>query len=164
MLASRRGQPAPLPYIARLTGKPLSRTGGARGGMMMRSVTEARLSPPLTALTRRQATLFQTMRSATQRVIAVTAGLIAAVGGPNKSGFRLVGEGRITQPTLASDMVLRLGNEIPEVPISAMRFRTNSPAARDQPGSLNDGRRPAGGYGNAVRPRCGCDGKERSAR
>ena len=125
MLVRRRAQPAAA-YIARLTGTAvfayllaLELTGSFRPVLA-----------PLTALLVAQATLFQTIRSAAQRVGAVTAGVLAAVAVAAYVPFSWWVLGLLTAATLALGMVLRLGSELLEVPISAMLiFSIDSHAA-----------------------------------
>ncbi|HEX6527722.1 MAG TPA: FUSC family protein [Streptosporangiaceae bacterium] len=125
MLVRRRAQPAAA-YIARLTGTAvfayllaLELTGSFRPVLA-----------PLTALLVAQATLFQTIRSAAQRVGAVTAGVLAAVAVAVYVPFSWWVLGLLTAATLALGMVLRLGSELLEVPISAMLiFSVDSHAA-----------------------------------
>ena len=125
MLVRRRAQPA-VAYIARLTGTAvfayllaLELTGSFRPVLA-----------PLTALLVAQATLFQTIRSAAQRVGAVTAGVLAAVTVAAYVPFSWWVLGLLTAGTLVLGMVLRLGSELLEVPISAMLiFSVDSHAA-----------------------------------
>src|SRR5579872_392533 len=116
MLASRRTQPA-IAYIARLTGTAVVAYLAA---LLVPQASARPTLAPLTALLVVQATLFQTIRSAMQRVAAVTAGVLAAVGVAAYVGFSWWVLGLLTAATLALGMVLRLGNEVLEVPISAM--------------------------------------------
>src|SRR6185312_2267043 len=75
---------------------------------------------PLTALLVAQASLSHTIRSAAQRVLAVTAGVLAAVAVAAYVPFSWWVLGLLTAATLALGIVLRLREEILEVPISAM--------------------------------------------
>ena len=126
MLASRRTQPA-IAYIARLTGTAVVAYLAA---LLLPQASARPTLAPLTALLIVQATLFQTIRSAMQRVAAVTAGVLAAVGLAAYVGFSWWVLGLLTAATLALGMVLRLGNEVLEVPISAMLiFATGSHSA-----------------------------------
>jgi gas vesicle protein len=75
---------------------------------------------PLTALLVVQATLFQTIRSAITRVVAVTAGVVIAVGVAATVGFTWWVLGLLIAGTLTLGYLLRLGENILEVPISAM--------------------------------------------
>jgi gas vesicle protein len=126
MLATRRAQPRAV-YIARLTGTAVC----AYLLALLLPDTSARPTlAPLTALLVVQATLFQTIHSAVKRVLAVTAGVLAAVALAEYVGFSWWVLGLLTAGALALGMLLRLGNEILEVPISAMLiFATGSHSA-----------------------------------
>src|SRR6516162_5089410 len=91
-LVRRRAQPAAV-YITRMT---------------------------LTALLVVQATLFHTIRSAIQRVVGVTAGVLAAVAVSAYVPFSWWVLGLLIAGTLALGLVLRLREDTLEVPISAM--------------------------------------------
>src|SRR5437764_4378716 len=75
---------------------------------------------PLTALLVVQATLFNTIGTAIRRVAAVTAGVLAAVAVAAYVPFSWWVLGLLTAATLTLGIVLRLREEILEVPISAM--------------------------------------------
>ena len=75
---------------------------------------------PLTALLVVQATLFHTIRSAVQRVIGVTAGVLAAVAVAAYVPFSWWVLGLLIAGTLALGLILRLREDTLEVPISAM--------------------------------------------
>jgi uncharacterized membrane protein YgaE (UPF0421/DUF939 family) len=75
---------------------------------------------PLTALLVVQATLFHTIGSAIRRVAAVTAGVLAAVAVAAYVPFSWWVLGLLVAGTLTLGVVLRLREEILEVPISAM--------------------------------------------
>src|SRR5512146_2344135 len=105
-LVRRRAQPTAV-YIARLTGTAvfaylvaLQLPGGSPRSVLA----------PLTALLVAQASLSHTIRSAAQRVLAVAADV----------PFSWWVLGLLTAATLALGIVLRLREEILEVPISAM--------------------------------------------
>ncbi len=115
MLVRRRAQPA-MVYIARLTGTAVF----AYLIALQLPGTPRPVLAPLTALLVAQATLFQTIRSAIQRVGAVTAGVLAAVAVTAYVPFSWWVLGLLIAATLALGMVLRLGQDILEVPISAM--------------------------------------------
>ena len=115
MLVRRRAQPA-MVYIARLTGTAVF----AYLIALLFPGTPRPVLAPLTALLVAQATLFQTIRSAIQRVGAVTAGVLAAVAVAAYVPFSWWVLGLLIAATLALGMVLRLGQDILEVPISAM--------------------------------------------
>jgi hypothetical protein len=115
MLARRRAQPKAA-YIIRLTVTAvlayllaLVLTGSSRPVLA-----------PLTALLVLQATLFQTIRMAAQKVLAVIAGVLAAVGVAAYVPFSWWVLGMLIAATLALGMALRLGDNMLEVPISAM--------------------------------------------
>lgn len=115
MLVRRRAQPAAA-YITRLTGTAVF----AYLLALLLPGSSRPILAPLTALLVAQATLFQTIRSAIQRVGAVTAGVLTAVAVAAYVPFSWWVLGLLTAGTLALGMTLRLGNELLEVPISAM--------------------------------------------
>jgi uncharacterized membrane protein YgaE (UPF0421/DUF939 family) len=125
-LVRRRAQPTAV-YIARLTATAvfayllaLQLPGGSPRSVLA----------PLTALLVVQATLFHTISSAIRRVAAVTAGVLAAVAVAAYVPFSWWVLGLLVAGTLALGIVLRLREEILEVPISAMLiFSTDSHAA-----------------------------------
>ena len=85
---------------------------------------------PLTALLVVQATLFHTIGTAIRRVAAVTASVLAAVAVAVYVPFSWWVLGLLIAGTLALGIVLRLRDEILEVPISAMLiFSVDSHAA-----------------------------------
>ena len=75
---------------------------------------------PLTAILVIQATRYQTMRSAVQRVASVVAGVVVALGFTAAMGFTWWSLGLVIAIALMIGSVLRLGGHILEVPISAM--------------------------------------------
>jgi uncharacterized membrane protein YgaE (UPF0421/DUF939 family) len=112
----RRAQPTAV-YIARLTATAvfayllaLQLPGGSPRSVLA----------PLTALLVVQATLFHTIGAAIRRVGAVTAGVLAAVAVAAYVPFSWWVLGLLVAATLALGIVLRLREEILEVPISAM--------------------------------------------
>src|SRR6266702_3668747 len=112
-LVRRRAQPTAV-YVARLTV----------------TAVFAYLLAPLTALLVVQATLFHTIGSAIRRVAAVTAGVLAAVAVAAYVPFSWWVLGLLVAGTMALGIVLRLREEILEVPISAMLiFSVDSHAA-----------------------------------
>ena len=125
-LVRRRAQPTAV-YIARLTATAvfayllaLQLPGGSSRSVLA----------PLTALLVVQATLFHTIGSAIRRVAAVTAGVLAAVAVAAYVPFSWWVLGLLIAGTLALGIVLRLRDEILEVPISAMLiFSVDSHAA-----------------------------------
>ena len=125
-LVRRRAQPSAV-YIARLTVTAVSAYLLAQQlpGGSPRSVLA-----PLTALLVVQATLFNTIGTAIRRVAAVTAGVLAAVAVAAYVPFSWWVLGLLVAGTLALGIVLRLREEILEVPISAMLiFSVGSQAA-----------------------------------
>ena len=115
-LVRRRAQPTAV-YIARLTATAvfayllaLQLPGGSARSVLA----------PLTALLVVQATLFHTIGTAIRRVAAVTAGVLAAVAVAAYVPFSWWVLGLLVAATLALGIVLRLREEILEVPISAM--------------------------------------------
>ena len=125
-LVRRRAQPTAV-YIVRLTATAvfayllaLQLPGGSSHSVLA----------PLTALLVVQATLFHTIGSAIRRVAAVTAGVLAAVAVAAYVPFSWWVLGLLIAGTLALGIVLRLRDEILEVPISAMLiFSVDSHAA-----------------------------------
>src|SRR5579862_6198306 len=115
-LVRRRAQPAAV-YITRMT---LTAVFAYLLALQLPGGSVRSVLAPLTALLVVQATLFHTIRSAVQRVLAVTAGVLAAVALAEYVGFSWWVLGLLTAATLGIGMVLRLGNDILEVPISAM--------------------------------------------
>jgi len=75
---------------------------------------------PLTALLVVQATLFHTIRAAFRRVFAVTVGVLVAAAVAVYVPFSWWVLGLLIAGSLGLGMVLRLGGEILEVPVSAM--------------------------------------------
>jgi uncharacterized membrane protein YgaE (UPF0421/DUF939 family) len=114
-LVRRHTQPA-VAYIARLT------CAAVFAYLLAWLVTGSKSSvtAPLTALLVLQATLFQTVRSALRRVGAVTAGVLLAVVVTAYLPSSWWVLGLLVAGSLAVGMILRLGEEIVEVPISAM--------------------------------------------
>ena len=75
---------------------------------------------PLTALLVIQATRYQTMRSAVQRVASVVVGVVVALAFTAALGFTWWSLGLVIAFALVVGSVLRLGGHMLEVPISAM--------------------------------------------
>ena len=75
---------------------------------------------PLTALLVLQASLYQTIRSAIRKVLSVTAGVLVAVGVAEFIGFSWWQLAVVIAAALGIGRALRLGDDILEVPISAM--------------------------------------------
>jgi len=125
-LVRRRAQPTAV-YIARLT---LTAVFAYLLALQLPGGSSRDVVAPLTALLVVQATLFHTISSAIRRVAAVTAGVLAAVAVAAYVPFSWWVLGLLVAGTLALGIVLRLREEILEVPISAMLiFSTGSHAA-----------------------------------
>src|ERR1700729_268109 len=129
MLARRRAQPTAL-TIARLGTTAILPylVPPALPGHTPRPVLA-----PLTALLVAQVTLYQTIRSAVRRVAAVLVGVLVAVALSAVVGFTWWSLGITIVAGLALGYLLRLGDTILEVPISAMLIlsvgSTEGPAA-----------------------------------
>jgi gas vesicle protein len=115
-LARRRAQPAAA-YVVRMTGTAVFAYLLA---LLIPAGTGRPVLAPLTALLIVQASLFRTIRSAMQRILAVTAGVLIAVAVAAYVPFSWWVLGLLIAGTLSLAMLLRLGPEILEVPISAM--------------------------------------------
>ena len=125
-LVRRRAQPAAV-YITRLT---LTAVFAYLVAQQLPGGSPRSVLAPLAALLVVQATLFHTIRSAVQRVIGVTAGVLAAVAVATYVPFSWWVLGLLIAGTLALGLVLRLREETLEVPISAMLiFSVDSHAA-----------------------------------
>jgi hypothetical protein len=75
---------------------------------------------PLTALLVLQASLYQTIRSAIRKVLSVTVGVLVAVGVAEFIGFSWWQLAVVIGAALVIGRMLRLGDDLLEVPISAM--------------------------------------------
>lgn len=75
---------------------------------------------PLTALLVVQVTLFSTLTSGLRRVVSVVAGVVLAVGVSSTTGFHWWSLGLIVAGSVILGQLLRLGDHLLEVPISAM--------------------------------------------
>jgi uncharacterized membrane protein YgaE (UPF0421/DUF939 family) len=125
-LVRRRAQPAAV-YIARMT---LTAVFAYLLALQLPGGSPRSVLAPLTALLVVQATLFHTIRSAGQRVIGVTTGVLAAVAVSAYVPFSWWVLGLLIAGTLALGLILRLREETLEVPISAMLiFSVDSHAA-----------------------------------
>jgi uncharacterized membrane protein YgaE (UPF0421/DUF939 family) len=125
-LVRRRAQPAAV-YITRMT---LTAVFAYLLALQLPGGSVRSVLAPLTALLVVQATLFHTIRSAVQRVIGVTTGVLAAVAVSAYVPFSWWVLGLLIAGTLALGMILRLREETLEVPISAMLiFSVDSHAA-----------------------------------
>ena len=112
----RRAQPTAV-YIARLT---VTAVFAYLLALQLPGGSPRSVLAPLTALLVVQATLFNTIGTAIRRVAAVTVGVLAAVAVAAYVPFSWWVLGLLTAATLALGIVLRLREEILEVPISAM--------------------------------------------
>jgi uncharacterized membrane protein YgaE (UPF0421/DUF939 family) len=112
----RRAQPTAA-YVARLT---VTAVFAYLVAQQLPGASARSVLAPLTALLVVQATLFNTIGSAIRRVAAVTAGVLAAVAVAAYVPFSWWVLGLLVAGTLALGVVLRLREEILEVPISAM--------------------------------------------
>ena len=125
-LVRRRAQPTAV-YIFRMT---LTAVAAYLLALQLPGASSRSVIAPLTALLVVQATLFHTIRSAIQRVVGVTAGVLAAVAVSAYVPFSWWVLGLLIAGTLALGLVLRLGADTLEVPISAMLiFAVDSHAA-----------------------------------
>ena len=125
-LVRRRAQPTAV-YIARLT---VTAVFAYLLALQLPGGSPRSVLAPLTALLVVQATLFHTIGSAVRRVAAVTVGVLAAVAVAAYVPFSWWVLGLLVAGTLALGIVLRLREEILEVPISAMLiFSVDSQAA-----------------------------------
>ena len=125
-LVRRRAQPTAV-YIARLT---VTAVFAYLIALELPGGSPRDVVAPLTALLVVQATLFNTIGTAIRRVAAVTVGVLAAVAVAAYVPFSWWVLGLLVAATLALGIVLRLREEILEVPISAMLiFSVGSQAA-----------------------------------
>jgi uncharacterized membrane protein YgaE (UPF0421/DUF939 family) len=115
-LVRRRAQPTAV-YIARLTATAVFAYLLA---LRLPGASSRDVLAPLTALLVAQATLFHTIRSAVQRVVGVTAGVLAAVAVAAYVPFSWWVLGLLIAGALVLGLLLRLREDILEVPISAM--------------------------------------------
>jgi hypothetical protein len=114
-LARRRAQPR-IVYIARLT---LTAVAAYLAALAFAG-HDGPVLAPLTALLVVQVSLTHTLRSVAQRVISVVAGVLLAIGLSVVVGFTWWSLGILVAVALAVGLVLRLGDDLLEVPISAM--------------------------------------------
>ncbi|REE94720.1 FUSC family protein [Thermomonospora umbrina] len=114
-VVSRSAQPAAV-FIARLVGTAVA----AYVIALWLLPVPAPVLAPLTALLVVQVSLFQTLRSAAERILSVTAGVILAVALVELLGFTWWSLGVTIAVALALGHLLRLGDHLLEVPISAM--------------------------------------------
>ncbi|GII90123.1 FUSC family protein [Sinosporangium siamense] len=114
-LATRRAQPTVV-FILRLT---LTATAAYLIATWLPGA-EVPLLAPLTALLVVQVTLYKTIRAAFQRIASVVAGVMIAVWVASVLGFTWWSLGATIAAALVVGYVFRLGDQILEVPISAM--------------------------------------------
>jgi len=125
-LVRHRAQPAAV-YITRMT---LTAVFAYLVALQLPGGSVRSVLAPLTALLVVQATLFHTIRSAVQRVIGVTTGVLAAVAVSAYVPFSWWVLGLLIAGALALGLMLRLREDALEVPISAMLiFAVDSHAA-----------------------------------
>jgi hypothetical protein len=115
-LVRRRTQPSAV-YVARLTA---TATIAYLIALQVPVGTSRPVLAPLTALLVLQASLFQTIRSAFRKVISVTAGVVIAVTVSAFVGFSWWLLALLIAAALILGILLRLGDDLLEVPISAM--------------------------------------------
>jgi uncharacterized membrane protein YgaE (UPF0421/DUF939 family) len=115
-LVRRRTQPSAV-YVTRLTA---TATIAYLIALQVPAGTSRPVLAPLTALLVLQASLFQTIRSAFRKVISVTAGVLVAVVVSAFVGFSWWLLGLLIGGALILGALLRLGDDLLEVPISAM--------------------------------------------
>ncbi|MGC2004325.1 FUSC family protein, partial [Trebonia sp.] len=116
MVVRKRTQPAAV-YVARLTA---TATFAYLIALLVPDGTARPVLAPLTALLVLQASLFQTIRSAMRKVVAVTAGVLVAVTVSAFVGFSWWLLALLIAGALTLGYLLRLGDDLLEVPISAM--------------------------------------------
>jgi hypothetical protein len=116
MLVRKRTQPTAV-YIARLTA---TATFAYLLALVVPAGTDRPVLAPLTALLVLQASLFQTIRSGIKKVVSVLAGVLAAVTLSAFVGFSWWLLALLIAGALLLGLLLRLGDDLLEVPISAM--------------------------------------------
>ena len=104
-------------YIARLTA---TATFAYLLALLVPASTDRPVLAPLTALLVLQASLYQTIRSGIRKVGSVAAGVLVAVGVSEFIGFSWWQLGLVIACALLIGRALRLGDDLLEVPISAM--------------------------------------------
>src|SRR5260370_216909 len=133
----RRAQPTAV-YIARLT---LTAVFAYLLALQLPGGSTRSVLAPLTALLVVQATLFHTIRSAIQKGLAVTAGVLAAVAVAAYGPFSGGGLGPLPAGTLVPGIVLRPGEAAPVGPVRGMRRVGGSGA---DGGGIGSGHGPVG--------------------
>ena len=104
-------------YISRLTA---TATFAYLLALVIPAGTSRPVLAPLTALLVLQASLYQTIRSALRKVLSVTLGVLVAVGVAEFIGFSWWQLALVIGAALCIGRALRLGDDLLEVPISAM--------------------------------------------
>jgi hypothetical protein len=104
-------------YISRLTA---TATFAYLLALVIPAGTSRPVLAPLTALLVLQASLYQTIRSALRKVLSVTLGVLVAVGVAEFIGFSWWQLALVIAAALSIGRTLRLGDDLLEVPISAM--------------------------------------------
>ena len=104
-------------YISRLTA---TATFAYLLALVIPAGTSRPVLAPLTALLVLQASLYQTIRSALRKVLSVTIGVLVAVGVAEFIGFSWWQLALVIAAALSIGRALRLGDDLLEVPISAM--------------------------------------------
>jgi Aromatic acid exporter family member 1 len=104
-------------YITRLTA---TATFAYLLATLIPGTTERPVLAPLTALLVLQASLYQTIRSGLKKVLSVAVGVLVAVGLAEFIGFSWWQLMLVIAAALLIGRVLRLGDDLLEVPISAM--------------------------------------------
>jgi hypothetical protein len=104
-------------YITRLT---LTATFAYLLALQVPAGTDRPVLAPLTALLVLQASLYQTIRSGLKKVLSVTVGVLFAVAVTSFIGFSWWQLGLVIGGALIIGWALRLGDDLLEVPISAM--------------------------------------------
>jgi len=104
-------------YISRLTA---TATFAYLLALVIPAGTSRPVLAPLTALLVLQASLYQTIRSALRKVLSVTVGVLVAVGVAEFIGFSWWQLALVIGAALCIGRALRLGDDLLEVPISAM--------------------------------------------
>src|SRR5580693_442117 len=104
-------------YITRLTA---TATFAYLLATLLPGTSERPVLAPLTALLVLQASLYQTLRSGLKKVLSVTVGVLMAVGLAEFIGFSWWQLMMLIAAALLIGRILRLGDDLLEVPISAM--------------------------------------------
>src|SRR6201996_8925338 len=104
-------------FIARLTA---TATFAYLLALLIPAGTSRPVLAPLTALLILQASLYQTIRSGIRKVASVTVGVLVAVGVAEFIGFSWWQLALVIAGALLIGRALRLGDDLLEVPISAM--------------------------------------------